>query len=253
MPYKISAYGISDVGLVRQNNEDFWLQSGDDFFILADGMGGHQAGEIASREAVEGLSRIFQEMLQSSNRSFDDIQDVLYQAIKKTNTITYQMGRSHPELKGMGTTLCCVFIHQNGIIYGHVGDSRIYRLRKRQIERLTEDHSLLRELINLGQLDENRASNFLYKNIITRAIGTESFVEPTIHTGDIKPGDMILMCTDGLTDLLSDKEIEKIMLLSDEEEIGKNLIKAAKQRGGYDNITVVMIKIQEKNDQASLS
>jgi serine/threonine protein phosphatase PrpC len=254
MPYKVSAYGLSDIGLIRQNNEDFWAQMPDEhFFVLADGMGGHQAGEVAAREAVENLCSIFKHLITSSDQSFETAQKIIYKAIRRVNEIVYQLGYQQQELKGMGTTLCCVLIHPDGLIYGHVGDSRIYRLQGNKLEQLTQDHSLLRELINLGQLDENRANEFLYKNIITRAIGTEPIVEPTIQTTSFSVGDIILMCTDGLTDLLSHDEIQKIILSSEEQDIAKKLIKAAKQRGGHDNITVVVVKVQGKNGQTDLS
>lgn len=253
MPYKVSAYGLSDIGLVRQNNEDVWAQLPDElFFVLADGMGGHQAGEIAAKEAVRHLCLLFKQSI-SFDKSLEEVKQLLFETIQQVNQIIYRMGSKQEDLKGMGTTLCCLFIHPDGLVYGHVGDSRIYRLRNNQLEQLTQDHSLVRELISLGHLDEEQADDFLYKNIITKAIGTEPSVEPTIKVAPILADDLFLLCTDGLTDLVESGEIRKIMMRYPEQEIAKQLIKAAKQKGGYDNITVIVVKIQEQNDKADLS
>jgi protein phosphatase len=246
MLYKISAYGISDVGLVRQNNEDFWMQLKEDlFFALADGMGGHLAGEVASKKAVESLCLLFKEKFSQSDQSLKSSKALISDSIEEINRAVYRMGRENEELRGMGTTLCCVFLHSEGIIVGHVGDSRVYRLRGGQLKQLTQDHSLLRELIELGQLNELQAKEFAYKNIITKAIGTEPSVEPTVIVSDIHAKDIILMCTDGLTDLLTHQEIQKIISETPAMDVPKKLVKAAKQKGGYDNITVVVIDIHD--------
>lgn len=247
MLYQISAYCVSDIGLIRQNNEDACkLLQDAQFFVLADGMGGHQAGEIASKETVEHLCVLFEERFDSSNPDLAHAKQCIREIIQEVNAMIYRMGREHPELRGMGTTLCCILFHPKGLIYGHVGDSRIYRLRHGQLQQLTQDHSLLRELIDLGQLSEQQAEDFLYKNIITRAIGTESHVEPAVADTTLEADDMILMCTDGLTDLVSFQEIQEIMRQTPEEEIAKVLVKRAKQKGGYDNITVILVKVRNK-------
>ncbi len=256
MSYKVSAYGLSDIGLVRQNNEDVWEQiPNENFFVLADGMGGHRAGEIAAKEAVGYLCLLFKTMRVMTYKSIEESRGAIYKAIQHVNKIIYEIGSSNENLRGMGTTLCCVFIHQDYLIYGHVGDSRIYRLRDNKLEQLTQDHSLLRELIEMGQISEEEAGDFLYKNIITKAIGTEPLIEPTVQIDSLFPGDMILMCTDGLTDLLGNEEIQEIMThyFYSEEELAKTLVNAAKERGGYDNVTVVIMRIQEKNDTTDLS
>lgn len=254
MLYKISAYGISDVGLVRQNNEDFWMQLKEDlFFALADGMGGHLAGEVASKKAVESLCLLFKEKFLLSDQSLKSSKKLISESIEEINHAVYRMGRENEELRGMGTTLCCVFLHPQGIIVGHVGDSRVYRLRDGQLKQLTQDHSLLRELIELGQLSEVQAKEFAYKNIITKAIGTEPFVEPTVIISDAKAKDIILMCTDGLTDLLTHQEIQKIVAETPSREVSKKLVKAAKLKGGYDNITVIVIDIHDILPPADLT
>lgn len=253
MLYQVSVYSVSDIGLIRQNNEDSWkLLKDPQFFVLADGMGGHQAGEIASRETVDQLCTLFQKRFDSSNKDLAQAEQLIKEIIQEVNGAIYYMGREDTELRGMGTTLCCVLIHSEGLIYGHVGDSRIYRFRHGQLEQLTQDHSLLRELIDLGQLSEQQAEDFLYKNIITKAIGTESTVEPDVMHTSLELGDMILMCSDGLSDLVSFEEIQDILDQNPEEEITKLLVKKAKQKGGYDNITVILVKIRDKYE-ANLS
>jgi serine/threonine protein phosphatase PrpC len=250
MLYKVSVCGASDIGLVRQNNEDSWrLLQEEQFFVLADGMGGHQAGEIASKETVDHLCALFRQYFSSlSSISLTDAQDLLSELIQQVNLIVYQMGRERQDLKGMGTTLCCILLHPEGLIYGHVGDSRIYRFRQHKLEQLTHDHSLLRELIDQGQLNEQQAEDFLYKNIITKAIGTAPHVEPTLTHSTLEVGDILLMCTDGLSDLVGHAEMEMILDQTPQQDVVKQLIKRAKQKGGYDNITIVLVKVQGRYD-----
>lgn len=247
---QVSVYSISDIGLIRQNNEDSWkLLEDAQFFVLADGMGGHQAGEVASKETVERLCVLFQERFDPSNTNLAHAEKCIKEIIQEVNTEIYQMSRENLELRGMGTTLCCILVHPEGLIYGHVGDSRIYRFRHGELEQLTQDHSLLRELIDLGQISEQQAGDFLYKNIITKAIGTEAYVEPTIAHSALEGGDMILMCTDGLSDLVSFEEIQDVMAKTSEGNIVQLLVKKAKQRGGYDNITVILVKVRDKYEE----
>ena len=212
MLYQLSVYCISDIGLIRQNNEDSWkLLKDKQFFVLADGMGGHQAGEVASKETVDNLCHLFQQRVDLFNQGISLAKQSLKEIIQEVNTIIYRLGKENHNLKGMGTTLCCIFLHSQGLIYGHVGDSRIYRFRESKLEQLTQDHSLLRELIDLGQLSEQQADDFLYKNIITKAIGTEPNVEPAVAHTTLETGDIILMCTDGLSDLVCLEEIQEII------------------------------------------
>ncbi len=242
MRQKLSVSSLSDVGLVRPHNEDACkILEKERFFVLADGMGGHQAGEVASKEAVEQLCKLFQQRFPLP-KSKGEAKQWLKQLIQEVNQSIYRMGCQIQTLRGMGTTLCCTFFHPEGLIYGYVGDSRIYLLRHRQLLQLTQDHSLLQELIDLGQLSKEQAEGFLYKNIITKAIGTEPFVEPTIRDLSLETGDCILMCSDGLTDMISREEIQLILNQGTPEEMAKTLVYRAKQKGGYDNITVIVIK-----------
>lgn len=254
MSYKVLACGLSDVGLVRQNNEDVWAHLPDEqFFVLADGMGGHQAGEIAAKEAVETLCNLFKKEYSNSYKTLEESKQIIEATIRETNQHIYQMSFLQDDLHGMGTTLCCFLLHPEGLIYAHVGDSRIYRFRYHRLRQLTLDHSLLREMIDSGQLNEEQAEDFHYKNIITKAIGTEPDVDPTIDTDSLLAEDTILMCSDGLTDMLSHEEIQQILRDTPPQDAAKHLIKAAKQKGGNDNITIVIVNIQEKYGKSNLS
>ncbi len=178
---------------------------------------------------------------------------MLKEAIQDTNNFIYELGLTDDMLTGMGTTLLCLYFHNDMVVRAHVGDSRLYRLRHGTLEQMTQDHSLLRELIEIGKVKEKESTEFQYKNIITRAIGTEASVEPTISISKIEGGDVYLLCTDGLSDLLSQKEIENILKqpLTVEERV-RSLIAAAKRKGGYDNVTVVLIEVTEKDAKEDL-
>lgn len=250
MSLKISSCGLSDVGLVRQNNEDVWAELPDfHFFALADGMGGHQAGEVAAKEAIDTLCRLIKKSFKTKPKSLEESKNLIRSAFEHVNAYIYKLGRSSSELKGMGTTLCSLYVQEDGVIYAHVGDSRIYRMRNGSLEQMTKDHSLIRELVELGQINEMQASDFLYKNIITRAIGTESIVETSIEITDIQSGDIYILCSDGLSDLLTLEEMNTII---NEETLlfsaVKKLVDSSKAKGGHDNVTVVMVKITEDNE-----
>ncbi len=236
---KISYFGLSDVGLVREHNEDVWKALPEKgLFLLADGMGGHQAGEIAAQNAIDKLS----EMIKHSFR--ETAEEHLAQAIKKTNAIIYQQGRENEALSGMGTTLCCLFLHEGQAILGHVGDSRIYCLRNNRLKQLTEDHSLINELLAMHAMTEEEAPHFPYKHILTKAIGTNALIDPTVYVTSLSSGDLYLLCSDGLTNFVKDQEIYTILSsdlsLKDQSQ---QLVDLAKNHGGGDNITVLLVKI----------
>ncbi len=253
MPYTLLAYGLSDMGLVRKNNEDVWGSLPEHhLFVLADGMGGHQAGEVASREATNHFLKQVKECLEKEENiknNADVLADCIRYILEETNHFVYELSKTHELLRGMGTTMCCVYFHESEVVYAHVGDSRIYRLRNNTLKPLTRDHSLLRELIYLGQMPTKYIEETNYKNIITRAIGTEPFVEPVVCVDQIEGGDMYLLCTDGLTDLLSNEEIEEILRtdLTVEEKV-RHLIVSAKRKGGHDNITCVCVQVNDNRD-----
>ena len=169
----------------------------------------------------------------------------LKKAFEEVNRITYRMGQQDPYLKGMGSTLLCLHLMGHSAILGHIGDSRIYRYRKGRLQQMTKDHSLLAELMDMGQIQPEEAENFMYKNILTRAVGTEPTVEPTIAIEKLEPADTYLLCSDGLTDHLEDKEIEAIFKeTNDLEKIGTKCLNVAKSRGGNDNITLLLVRAE---------
>lgn len=253
MSYRVTVAGITDIGLVRENNEDVWAEIPQKhFYILADGMGGHQAGEVAAREAVETLKSLITGDLgaQMAESDLETASHLLAAAINEVNSHVFRMGRKDPLLKGMGTTLCCLYFHGNGIIYAHVGDSRIYCLKNKKLQQLTKDHSLLSELVDLGELNERQADGFAYKNIITKAIGTESSVDPSVYSSSVNHGDVYMMCSDGLSDMVSRAEIEAILSQKHTpKKLVQELVATAKEKGGYDNITIVVAKVHENKEK----
>lgn len=240
---KLLSCGISDIGKVRQNNEDVWAELPDiGLFVLADGMGGHQAGEVAAREAVETFCAEARLQWARGVASVEEAISAIRKAFYKANDIVYAASRGSVQLRGMGSTLCALHVGEQKVVYAHVGDSRIYRYRNKVIEPLTQDHSLLRELLDIGAVAEEQVRDQHYKNIITKAIGTEPGVDPTISSGEWQKGDIYLLCSDGLSDLLSVSEIEMVL------ERAPSLIQAASElisltyyKGGYDNITLIIV------------
>jgi len=233
---KLKHVGLSDIGLSRPNNEDVWAAIPEiGFFALADGMGGHQAGEVAAQVAVDELCRAIQ-------TSSSDPLLALRLAIEKANQKVYEEGQKSHTLTGMGTTVCCLYWTENAVIYAHVGDSRIYRFRKNKLEQLTQDHSLFAKWLSQGQ-SKTCATPYPYKNVITRAIGTAKQVTPEIALASYEPSDLFILCSDGLTDALPFHDMEKILERSDcLDAAAQRLIEKAKIKGSNDNITVLLIQ-----------
>lgn len=241
----IESFGISDIGLSRINNEDVWKELSEDYFyVLADGMGGHLAGDVAAKESVlqlcDSMERFFR---QHPSPGIEATKQHLKKAFQETNQWIRNLAAKHVDFSGMGTTLCCFLVLQDTLIYGHIGDSRIYRFRN-HLERLTTDHSLKEELLLKGRLNEATASHFPQKNILTRALGISAVIHPDISHTATKPNDIYFLCSDGLHDPLSEREMEGIIRQSAHiKEASIRLIEAAKNAGGSDNITILMIKI----------
>ncbi len=234
MGYIIESFGISDLGLARDSNEDVFHEIPiHRFFVLADGMGGHNAGEIAAKEAVHHLSTSICQIFASKEETDpleSPLPDLLHKAILGANRWVHQLSEQKEEFQGMGTTLCCILLHEDNLVCAHIGDSRIYRFRK-TLEQITEDHRVSPTISTK-------------KNMITKAVGTSPHVEPTINTLPLSSNDIYFLCSDGLTDYVSDEEISSI--LQDHlciKTASEELIKIAKVKGGGDNITVLMIKV----------
>ncbi len=245
----MESYSISDIGYVRSNNEDAWAElPAYKFFVLADGMGGHQAGEVASKEAVERLGSQIEELYQKAPPK---AAAELRAAIERVNREIYQLSLKNRRYAGMGTTLVCLLVCGESLIYAHVGDSRIYRFRDKCLTKLTQDHSLREELLGKGKLKAESTPVGAFKNIITRAIGTHADVQPEIESTQLMDGDIYFLCSDGLTDELSTDEMSSILLKAKTiKEASDSLVSAAKAKGGNDNITIVMVQtnIHAKKD-----
>ncbi|HHY47023.1 MAG TPA: Stp1/IreP family PP2C-type Ser/Thr phosphatase [Firmicutes bacterium] len=226
----------SDIGRMRQVNEDSFL-AGEGLIAVADGMGGHQAGEVASRMACERLG----EMLPVWPH---DPAGWLLSVFSDINSRIYNMSLANPSCAGMGTTLTAAVFLEREMYVGHVGDSRAYMLRGGQLKRITDDHSVVGELVRSGSLTEEEARFHPRRNIITRAVGVEPVLVPDVIQVSIAPGDYIILCTDGLTEMVDDTEILGVMMSSDSPQAGADsLVRLANERGGHDNITVVIAHV----------
>ena len=235
---------ISNIGKLRETNEDFYSNvsiDNYDFFIVADGMGGHSDGELASSMA----SKSFTEFIESKNlKDFDSITDFQESAIRYANEKVFDIACEKQEK--IGTTVVCLCLDYNENLYhiSHIGDSRLYLYRKGEITQLTKDHSLVNELIESGALKEDEAENFINKSAITRAVGIAADVNIDSKTIDMEDSDVILIVTDGLTNEVSTDDIKKIISEnSDVYDISNKLVEAATQSRGRDNITVTTVKI----------
>ena len=236
----------TDVGLQRKNNEDSCaLDEGSGLCVVADGMGGHLGGEIASNIAIESVTEAFKERSSDGNDERKDA-ELLTKCIKSANKEIYRRGNADAALKNMGTTIVASVLCGGYIVTANVGDSRIYRVRDGKFEQITEDHSWVGELRKKNLISEEDARSHPLKNIITRALGMEPTVEVDVKWEKAKAGDLYLLCSDGLTDLVPDGEIyEKIKAGGDDlSAIAQALIEAANAGGGTDNITVGLCKVK---------
>lgn len=240
-------YSLTDKGKYRSNNEDFCLAEkvGEyTLLILADGMGGANGGEIASKTAVETVQAHIVEKLKNSP-SLAQIPRILSSAIEKANTQIYNLSKSDINYKGMGTTLDICIVSGKSVYIAHIGDSRVYKVTSAgEITRLTKDHSLVEYMIETGALTPEEALNHPQKNIITRALGTTTSTEADIINRPFEESDFLLMCSDGLSNMLDEKSIAEIISgnLSPSEK-ATSLIDLANDAGGTDNITVILAQI----------
>ena len=240
----MKACALTDTGRVRTANQDYVYASVEpvgslpNLFVVADGMGGHQAGDYASRYIVENLVSYLQYTENSQ------IVPLLREGILKVNTMLYQASKEKPELSGMGTTLVAAVADENTLYVANVGDSRLYLVRDR-IRQVTRDHSYVEELVSLGRLERGSKDYKDKKNIITRAVGTEDKLLVDFFEVGLEPGDYILMCSDGLSNMLEDAEMEEIIGSDLElQEKAEKLITVANDNGGKDNIAVVLVDPQ---------
>lgn len=245
----------TDTGLVRSHNEDaIAISDACGFVILADGMGGYNAGEVASGMAISMIKDALEYRLRdlpwgqqlSINRQ---LQNLLTESIEQTNTSIFNASRADPRYAGMGTTLVTALFHHNKIIIAHVGDSRAYRLRAGKFEAITRDHSLLQEQIDAGLVDPEWARFSPNRNLVTRAIGVGSDVDIEVHEYMTQIGDLYLLCSDGLSDMLATQEIADIISGNNNglEAICDALICKANENGGRDNTSVILANVKSNS------
>jgi PPM family protein phosphatase len=236
----------TDIGRVRDVNEDYVLSlKGNKYWLLlvADGMGGHNAGEIASKIAATTIRNFIYENF----NSYDDKEELIRDSIVLSNSKVYNESVKLSEFKGMGTTVTCCLIFEEKLFIGHVGDSRAYIIDTHCIKKITQDHSYVQELINNGSITENEAINHPRRNVITRAIGTEKHVIVDTLTMEFNDNEIILLCTDGLTTYVNNDELYEILTNLREKSI-EELINRAIDRGGRDNISIIIAGKGEKDE-----
>ena len=236
---QISASGRSDRGCLRPHNEDSFLVAPEHgLFVVADGMGGHAAGEVASKIAVEAVL----EVMSAGPAQGESIPDQLRRAVTRSNENIAARIRERPDYRGMGTTLVVLCVRESNYWVAHVGDSRAYLVRGEAIKQLTTDHSFVNELVRLGMLSREQAARDPRRNVVTRALGSGSAVAPDIQDGVLESGDVLLLCSDGLNTMVEDERILQIVRegVSDLDEAAGALVDAANESGGEDNVTVVL-------------
>ncbi len=252
---KIKFAEITDVGKVREHNEDAIGSDADmGLMVLADGMGGYNAGEVASGIAVQTITELAAEGATREERNVRDSETgfmrqtiVLRDAISRANKIIYQTAQSQTHCEGMGTTLVAALFYDNTVSIAHVGDSRAYRLRNEQFEQLTLDHSLLQELVDRGFYSEEEAQRSTNRNYVTRALGVEPAVEVEVQEFDVLPDDIYLLCSDGLPDMVEDEDIHLTISTFNAslDVVGQQLVNLANEHGGRDNVSVMLTQVLE--------
>jgi serine/threonine protein phosphatase PrpC len=253
---KISYQAVSDVGRKRKGNEDsLFVNAEQSLFVVADGMGGHAAGEVASRLAVDAINEFIcltgddEEITWpfglDETISYDG--NRLKTAIRYANRKVLEATKEKSEYEGMATTVAAVLVDGDSANLGHVGDSRIYLMRNGTISQLTTDHSWVNEQILGGMISSDQARSHPLRNVVTRALGGKSDLQVDMKVHKIEPGDMLLLCSDGLTTMMPDEEIARVVseAKNDVEKATRELVAAANAKGGEDNITVVMLRFEE--------
>jgi len=246
MPFEF--YSATDTGRARNNNEDsVAVDTTSSLVVLADGMGGYNAGEVASQMATSFIGAELGRWLTeaASNATDADVRRAMDICVDNANRAIFNAASTNPQYAGMGTTLVVGVFREGRLLLGHVGDSRGYRLRAGKFMRITHDHSLLQEQIDAGLITEEQAAFSSNKNLVTRAVGVEDSVMLESHLHELLPGDLVLLCSDGLSDMLDDEHIGQVIQSSEDiEAIAHALISAANEAGGKDNIAVILARVQ---------
>ena len=249
----IEIASCTDPGMVRSHNEDsIAADAANGLVVLADGMGGSNAGEVASGMATTVIITEMQQVLAKAQPYEIDPKTnkqiaarLVHDQVLKANTSIYQAAQSQPQYAGMGTTLVVCLFYDNRVLVAHLGDSRLYLARDGKFSQVTRDHSLLQEQIDSGLISPEQAKHAQHKNLVTRALGIDPSVEPEIHEYPVKPGDIFLLCSDGLCDMVEDEDIGMAV-----QTLGGNLPLAAQQlgqmandNGGRDNVSVILVRV----------
>jgi serine/threonine protein phosphatase PrpC len=260
--FQLLAVGQTNIGMVRKNNEDaFFLAPDKGLLVVADGMGGHASGEIASRMAVDAIRNFFNDpaagsktpLIGTYDDDFTETTNRLGSAVRLANMAVYEAARSNAQWKGMGTTIVCALLHNRKLSIAHVGDSRLYLIRAGGIEQLTDDHSVVAEQVKHELISREEAEKSEIKNILTRAVGIEAEVEVDLNELNLLGGDILVLCTDGLTNMVRDEEILSVVLAGQDPAVaGQRLIELANQGGGHDNITAIVVYMLEESWFSSL-
>ncbi|MGH8740764.1 MAG: Stp1/IreP family PP2C-type Ser/Thr phosphatase [Burkholderiales bacterium] len=243
----------TDPGMVRSHNEDsIAADAASGLVVLADGMGGYNAGEVASGMATTVIITEMQQILASASpyqidpRTNQEIaKRLVREQVLKANTSIYQAAQSQPQYAGMGTTLVVGLFYDNRVLVAHLGDSRLYLQRQGKFKQITRDHSLLQEQIDSGLITPEQAKHAQHKNLVTRALGIDPSVEPEIHEYPTKPGDLYLLCSDGLCDMVDDEDIAMTLqaLGGNLNMAAQHLVQMANDNGGRDNVSVILVRV----------
>jgi PPM family protein phosphatase len=253
---KFAHVAVTDVGKVRDHNEDAIGSEPDiGLWVLADGMGGYNAGEVASGIAVKTVIELVTQACKrglkrnevESGTGYMRQTIALRDAVHRANKIINQTAQTQPQCEGMGTTLVASLFYDDRVSIAHVGDSRMYRMRSNRFEQITMDHSLLQELVDRGFYSQEEAQRSTNRNYVTRALGVEANVEVEVQEVDVQKGDYFLMCSDGLPDMVEDEDIHLTISTfnNDVKTIGEQLIKLTNDNGGRDNVSVVLVRVTD--------
>jgi serine/threonine protein phosphatase PrpC len=240
---KLDSTGLSDPGRIRAYNQDsYYIDPAGRFFIVADGMGGHAGGEEASRIATQEIRSYLEQNWQSPESALN----LLQQALSTANQAIVTDQQNHPERADMGTTAVVVVIRPGeSPVCGHVGDSRLYRLRKSQLQQITEDHTWIAKALKIGDITPDEARVHPYRHVLSNCLGREDLNQISVQPLDLEQGDRLLLCSDGLTEELVDHQIASYLQGTPSlETAAKSLVEAAKEQGGHDNITVVLVSVE---------
>ncbi len=239
------AFAKTDVGKARDMNQDYYYISNPEdplkIYILADGMGGYNGGEIASKLATNTALSYLQSNFKNTPKEREDILKLVKSAMEYANMVVYEKSKEQKDLEGMGTTLEVCLIYNNKLYLGHIGDSRIYRLRGEFFRKLTHDHSYVQKLVKDGTITQEEANHHPKKNMLMKALGCTAFVEPDVTVKGFIKDDIILICSDGLTNMVEEQEIYNI-LKKEGTLAAEKLVEKANENGGYDNITAIVIR-----------